>query len=547
MDSDVNHKRLRPISNSFSLEEPLAPSFWSVFGRDPTPQDRAAALETWKPLVDLIGEFQHLSDVVYSCRTQFPPGLLDALQTHHPTCKLHLRSFRFQSLHDQLNSPDELALITCPLLHSMSVLHTYRDSAGQDDFNGEAALQAVSLAPNLKHVRMLGCRPVSSPALHSARRRPRAKWNGFKPPFKAAGKGSLITLGLAGYSDRLDRAKLNDWASQTDFSELREMAFAIEDRTLLADMAINNVLPSLHTLVVTLERRKEDEQFKAAVEDFFSVLKPLRVLRLSGTLHRELLAKICERHGDTLRELSLRPYEDYYDMAGPPLELTSDDVIMLADKCNTLRDLRISIRRSMGNRKETKCYEALGRISTLRRVNLILDCTNPENPGEPSPEWDDFEKTFAARSTPRTYYGHIKRAIVNSAVDESLALSIWEVISENNPKLESLFIKPKGGSGFGRWSTADLSDIVHNVARSFRCTRIGTDESSNIEIVETSKKERQEQDDMKTAHYKTMIEKWGHKGLTGTSFTVFDKLWPFAENDSDWRLVWNSWPLTRSD
>ena len=546
--SRLNHKRLGSVDPSFTLPELLKPDFPSVFGSDGMNNKLEDDLEVWKPLVLVICEFRNLSDLIYTCSSRFPPGLLDAIHRHHPTCRLHLRFFRFKSLNDAVTDPDEHALVTSPCLHSLSVLYTWRDSQGIDDHNEDAAIRTVALAPNLKHVRMLGCRPASSAALHMSRSRPKESWNGFVPPIDTFNRSSLISLSFCGYYRELTKVKFDEWHKYTDFSKLQEMAFSVSDSNVLMDVVVESPLPCLKHLSIGLRRHKNDEDFKLAAEAFFDTLRPLNVLSVAGTLHTELLAKICDRHGSALRELALTPYEGLYDMAGPPLLIAAADISMIGSSCPHLSNLDITIRRSMSNRSETKCYEALGTIRTLKKLHVRLDCTNPTNLGPPSDNWDEFNKTLSGLSMPRVHHGHLEYAIVNSAVDETLARSIWDVISENThkPPLESLEITSCGGSGFGNSHPGDLMTIVRNLSRSYLITVSASSDGDKLKVVEMTKESREKSDELQRKLEEVMLEKWGHRGLNGPSFTVFNRLWPLEEGNKNWREAWCSWPLQRS-
>jgi hypothetical protein len=441
-------------------------------------------------------------------------------------------------------------------------MYMYRDSSGIDDHNGAAALSTVALAPNLKHVKMLGCRPASSPALYQARGRALEEWKGFMPPIEIAQekrvKTKLESLAFICYNNSLDCTKLEKWDAIADFSKLTVLSCAIGDKELLKQVALYRTFPHLQKLKLILEPKKQDhlEDWQLSVEQFFASTNPLRSLALSGSLHGPLLDVIADRHGATLQELELNPFADGYDMPGPPLRITAMVMEMLAVKCPRLAILTLTLRRSIGDRTETRCYEALGTLPHLRRLSLKLDCTNASAWDlKPEEDWGDFDKATLTHpgSSPKIYNGHLKQAIINSALDEFLVRDIWTVINKTPPggkdTLESLNIYTYGGSSFGNSHPGDLMDICSHVSRSYCVTRMDRDkdgeEGSGILVVELSKKEREQRDESKKKHEQIMLEKWGHRGMNGSSWVVFNHLWPFRE-DEDWRIKWKSWPLQRS-
>jgi hypothetical protein len=204
----------------------------------------------------------------------------------------------------------------------------------------------------------------------------------------------------------------------------------------------------------------------------------------------------------------------------------------------------------MGDRTETRCYEALGTLQNLKHVKLGLNCSNP-SPWDLAPEdhWDDFDKATRTREgfSPKHYNGHLKIAIVNSALDENLVKQIWSAINGKRKKdtVQSLDINTYGGSSFGNSHPGDLMEIVNHISRHYKVTADPTFDGG-IEIVELSKKGREDRDASQRKHEQTMLEKWGHKGHGGESFVVFKHIWPYEE-DEDWRTKWKSWPLQRAD
>ena len=312
-------------------------------------------------------KFQNITDLVLEIRSKLPPGLLEVLENHYPTCKLHLWNFRFKSLNDDATDPDERALATSPNLYSLSVKHMYRDSNGMDDHNAVATLETVKSAPNLKHIRMLGCRPASSPGLYQARGRPLTPWKGFMPPIedsraKKNMKTRLESFRLEGYNDRLTISKLQKWEEVADLSCVEALSCSIHSSDILDHVAVLNKFPSVVELHLGLKPSQYDDRsgWEPALENFFSSLCPLEALFVSGSMHSAMLNLIAKRHGKTLKALSICPFADGYDMPGPPLRLTANAIEILARECPNLAGLRLILPRSMGDRTETRCYEALG-------------------------------------------------------------------------------------------------------------------------------------------------------------------------------------------
>ena len=516
--------------------------------------DRSAAELNFAPVVSAIARFKHLTDVVLQVRTRFVPGLLAQIEKYHPACRLHVRGFAFLSLHDDVTDPEERALAISGNLHSLSIKYMYRDSHGVDDYNEAAALSTVRHAKNLKHVRMLGARPASSPALYRARGTPLSQWKGFVPPIEEsddAPKAKLESLSFVGYSDNLGMKKLNKWKDVADLSSLKVLKCSTSDENFLRHVALHDEFPHLERLSLTLRANKREnlDTWWEAVDTFFASLNPLTSLHLSGSLHQSLIEVVAQRHGPTLTELKLNPWADGYDMPGPPLRITTPVMQLLASSAPNLTSVALTLKRSMGDRTETQCYEALGTLHKLQHLKLSLDCTNANqwhlSPGE---DWDTFDaKTQTPPGQrPKSYNGHLKIAIVNSALDESLVKQIWDVINENRTKdtLQTLEIHTFGGSSFGNSHPGDLMDIVDHVSRHYKVTA-APETIRGVEIVELSKETREQRDASRRKHDKEMLEKHGVQTNRG-SYKVFRHIWPY-EDGEDWRTQWKSWPLQRDE
>ena len=56
------------------------------------------------------------------------------------------------------------------------------------------------------------------------------------------------------------------------------------------------------------------------------------------------------------------PNSDGYDMPNPTYRMTAPDVETLAPRCPRLTSLSLTLKRSLGDRTETRCYEAIGML-----------------------------------------------------------------------------------------------------------------------------------------------------------------------------------------
>ncbi|KAJ4296353.1 hypothetical protein N0V90_006398 [Kalmusia sp. IMI 367209] len=555
-----------PLPPDFSLHEPITPVFNDIFTTDreeergihisDPEEDREVLRQTWEPIITLIAQFKNLSDIVIQLQTRMPPDLVATVAEHYPKCRVHLRDFRYKSLHNNVTDPDERSLAISTNLHALSIMYMYRDTDGVEDHNGAAALHTVALAPNIKHVRMLGCSPAVSIKLYQAKERPLKPWKGFIPPIDESrsqnrAKAKLETLGFTGHNDELTLQRLARWEAVADFSSLEVLACSIGSPSVLHHLSISGTFPSITSLTMSLQPRADSDDFSRwypTVENLFAVLNPLKILNLFGTLHSQLLVIIADRHGSTLQGLSLIPYADLYIMP-KPMRITAKDIGVLAAGCPRLTRMLLLLKRSMGDQTETRCYEAIGAFKNLERLQLRLDCTDTSEWEQRPETWFDaydIDTQTHEGSMPESYNGYmkyLKRAIINSALDETLARQIWSVVNctRNKSSLKSMELKTFGGSMLDNSPSGGLTEIVSHVSRAYHVSRIENG-NDDVNIVELSKEGREFRDKRSRESYQRSKEKGDNQREERGASLVFRHLWPHRE-DEDWRDVWRSWPL----
>lgn len=533
-------------------EEPTVHGWFEDYGPVEVTAEEDAA---WTPFVRLVKALPHLTKLVYDCRNQFPPTLLDALHRYHPQCRLHHLTFRLRSLLQQDLDPHEMALATSPCLYRVKVHCAWRDSNTQDDFNEEAMLELVAgLAPNLKELSMISVFPVLS---SSGRRDPRAAWRGllgFVEPDKSA-FGSLTSLSLVGalsFSSEL----LQTWHRHTDFTMLRHLVLGggleciegINDEAMRW-MVQNCSFPRLETLRVRLRRDDENidkPDYDVDAAAFFRAFGPLEELSVSGPLGPEILDSILSRHGHKVKKLGLFPHENPFDsrLMHVPMIFTKEHIEKIQASCPALYDLSVPIKRTKSDRTEADLYRSLGKFARLQRLFLILDCSNwrvmrdSTLTDDPSFDNDDRELFITINSHIRR--GHVRECLINCAVDETLARSIWATICRDKvTQLKSLKLYTTGGGKFGNTSSyLDLDEFISNMSRSFIIERAREDDDS-ISVRELGGRARIARNQQFT--------RW-HAGQSlpdspESALYIFRRIWVPKNMSQDWRDDWSSLPL----
>ncbi|KAI1841126.1 hypothetical protein JX266_012661 [Neoarthrinium moseri] len=525
--------------------------------------------EAWAPVVELLHLLPRLKHFVFNCTNQFPPCLLAALHEHQSQCALHLGKFRFRSLGQDTPDAHEMAVATSSSLQSIGVRWVFRDSNGLDDYNEEAVVSLIGgLAPNLKTLRMVHCRAASSAALHRARGTPRKPWSGFGKGFwtNRLPKGSetvpasLESLTLSRYGP-ITSDYLVKWQKHTPFAALRYLDLqAGVNGEALRWAAVNASFPQLSELRIKIDRDDETEpkpDFASDCVAFFSSLLPLDKLLLSGSIDPEVFDCIVGRHGKTLRQLSLSPHESSYSTTrcDRPTVFTRDDVIQLQASCPVLEELAMPIKRYKGGKPEVEIYRALGKMKWLTTLFLNLDCSNTsvlldgdETPNDPS--FDSYMQEFwgsGLQRRPRN--GHVRDALVNSAVDERLARAIWDTISTARVgrPLKSLKLWAHSGASFGDSSyQTDLMNMIQHLSRAYLVERSVRDDDDSISVQELGKRAREARDEMERQRERDIERRWGDKRTDerpGLALQIFRRIWPARNGSQDWRADWESLPL----
>lgn len=551
--------------------EPLVDTFLGEENPFVTPEQNTA----WTPVANLIKTLPNLTKLVYNCRNQFPPCLLNVLHSHHPQCRLYHHTFRLRSLRSKFDclDPHELAVAMSPCLYSVKLRCSQFNEDAEPDQNLQAILELVAgLAPNLKEVFVFymaipkSQHPSSDPP-----------WHGL-PGFVRDKTGSLTLLSITG---RLPSPVsfpdlLQTWANHTDFSSLRHLSLggaydqgtresrlglSTPELEFLAQACSFPQLESLHILLMRRYHRTENvdphanAKYINAATAFFDSPRPLRKLSVAGSILPEILDTILGRHGRTVVDLKLCPFEDTW--ARPlqyipyvPMTITKAHILQIEAHCPVLESLSISIKRTMSDASEVALYTSLARIEPLQSLFLTLDCSNWRVQRDPDLEYeawfdeDDKEKFDGPWRVLRR--GHVRQNLINCAVDETLARSIWDAIAQHKDgkRLLSLQLYTTGAMNFGLpGQVSRMVDIARHLSRSWRLERgIRDDEQDALHVRELGLQARKARDEEVQAKWEAEGGVQDHE-QSHAGVQVFRRIWPEKEIGRSWIDDWTSYPL----
>lgn len=543
----------------------------SLGDRDPsvTPEENAA----WIPVANLIKTLPNLTKLVYNCDNQFPPSLLNVLHSHHPQCRLYHHTFRLRSLRSKFDRPDphELAVATSPCLYSVKLRCSHCNEDGERDQNPQAIWELVAgLAPNLKEVSLLYL-PIETSNYSSS---PGQPWQGL-PGFARGQTGSLTLLSVSGITSWLPDS-LQTWASHADFSSLRQLSLggAYQSGTreshhglptaaleFLARACSFPQVESLHILLIrrhptegNVDPHANDKYINAAIA-FFDSFRPLKKLSIAGSILPEILDAVLSRHGRTVVDLKLRPFENQWARMTSyipyvPMMITKAHILQINDHCPALESLSIYIKRTMSDASEVELYTSLARIRPLQYLYLTLDCSNwrvqRDRDLQDEAWFDEDDKARFDGPWRILKRGHVRQNFINCAVDETLARSIWDVIAthKDGKRLLSLKLHTAEGMNFGMpGQIRRMKDIVRHLSRSWLIERgVRDDEQDAIHVRELGLEARKARDkivqDEFEAKCRAEDDEEPHAGVQ-----VFRRIWPEKEVGRHWTDDWTSYPL----
>jgi hypothetical protein len=401
-------------------------------------------------VVKLIKILPGLTDLIWSRKTHPSPSILEALHQDLPQCRLQLDNmFYFCTLHPEdhplIEDPD---FLTSPSIHSFKI--GYYDYPYNHSY--QKVLRFAGLPPNLKKVRL--------------RCVPRGAFLG--PEHFQSGTASLEALQFE-FWQMFHPLRLYEWSYATDFSVLQVLKIHAE----LADETFDiwketglSSFPSLKVLRLNFgpgrygSRDPRPVQFYDGACEFLQKLPPLTELELNNWHLRIDIDSLVDTHGSHLRKLKL----------GTPAAwqvVSRDQIRKISQKCTLLENLELGIDGAQSHAEKSEVYAALGSIRNLQCLDLHIEVAlkglptlprvevtsssqgftgvGSEMPSDPS--FDEFENEFLNKefldeesgTSLRLRNGHVRKVIVDSIVDEKLALQIFQSISEANPQSPLLF------------------------------------------------------------------------------------------------------------
>jgi hypothetical protein len=367
--------------------------------------------EQWEPVVRLGRQLSSLSDLFWVCPEHLPSSLLLVLHGKPRLCRLH-----HCTLNLSYRTPGSITSYERDLLES-SCLCTIGDME-QRYGNSALSLARILRSPSVRRtfIRTSDDEVKTNDNNLSMCKHVREFIQLDGPPFLDSVPFAKVHREASGNFSALRVLRLNkvihplELPHPSDFPVLATLAFTCQRDGSLTQQdwdvlsAFLRNLPRLDTLEVS--------DWDMAIP-FAPALNPnLRIF--------DLFTQGTEAIGDAC--------------------LRDDHIHALADVCPNTQELTIDIRRTRGDAAEIARYRSLGHLARLRELNLNLDVSPPgliqadaDHNTAIEPWFDQQDAKYLPGHLSPYREGHVRDLLVNKAIDESLARSIFHLINDAKP------------------------------------------------------------------------------------------------------------------
>ncbi|KAJ0421669.1 hypothetical protein BJY00DRAFT_282161 [Aspergillus carlsbadensis] len=493
--------------------------------------------EEWQPLVTLVSHLRCLARLNYGLLNRFPMPIHEAIARYHPECALNIwkgamplldppldqQTFlNSNPLQDPLPRMDDYSLSN---LRSYTALCPVKSKIVSPQIQWTHMTRHLSYLAACHHLRHLEIRPDDRWGTYDEVNRSNERWASIPPPEAIANLESLRV------SDSSPCEQiLVDLASVFALSTLRSLDFDVyEHPDLLRDLAPR--LPNLQRLFISMDTYmgRDPDLFaeNQGVVEAILAFRPLQYLCFRGVRNVTTLHTIVEHHGATLKGLLIEPTRkgrvgrsrDYH-FKYPAM--TPADVRRIAESTPLLRELRLPIKRTKGDKDECAIYKAIGSFCNLRC--LLLDLHYDIRTPPVDPQW-------------RPGASQLRDILINAATDKDLAQSIWNLIARNQASkaLRTLTVRPFGADVL----KMPEAYLLMTVGRAFLVMRPPSDAFEPLQIRRVAE-----------GAYELEVERrlqegdGPRRGLTPALKQVVDGVWP---GPGKWQTRWRSFPLAEEE
>lgn len=437
-----------------------------------------------------------------------------------------MRVFCARSLLGSEIDKHELAIAPSPCLHSICITYTESEEEVHASQSQRVVQQVLArLGPNVEEVLF---RRFEVPPRRSLPQ-PETELPIEKGTVNASTSLRRLEISASrSLSFFLYREELKSWQTHVDFSRLHALilntSIGLDALRWLNDCD----LASLKVLNLQWKDRNGPGNRESKFSAMLFIVHRLPLSELAVGWRFKNMDPIYQRHGASLRTLRL-----------PGSRLKTHEVVTvlqnIRDQCPLLTELEFTIPRDEGSITEVAVYKTFATFPVLRRLVLRFAFMNHTLDAERRAHYDEFDRRrFSEDMVDRPRYGDVRRALVDRAIDERFARTVYRLASRasRSCRLDQLELKIDSGASNYPYRLRDasetsLSGVLKYICRSW--------------TVEPGVRDDRPDEVVTREIVSTRAVKPAPKELEPRVEQVFRRIWPGSEDGtSDWRTDWHS-------
>ena len=326
-------------------------------------EDSQTTNTRWRNLPKLISRLSNLKELIWSADCPLTRSVIEALQENHKSAILKIFNWSRDDINRGHDDDDELALIDCPNLYSVTANMEVSMNTEYSDMREAAFFRLLASAPNLRHASLvktltysIGSRAPLQFQYNEERRKEL-----FRVDKTSTSLRSLALDGLGAGKQVLDIA-----SRYVDLSKLESFKFTRgrPDKEFFEEAPKR--LPNLKEFSLNFMTMDKDRDLVSAANIFIANCD-LQMLSLWSW------------HGivpfDTILKPSLKTLELHErDMWGRERHLLSlQDLQKIRSTCPDLTNLTFDLQIGGFDGDNPKMYEELSKFPSLKKVEIYFD------------------------------------------------------------------------------------------------------------------------------------------------------------------------------
>ncbi|KAK1230391.1 hypothetical protein PQX77_006523 [Marasmius sp. AFHP31] len=408
----------------------------------------------WDSLIEFLSRIVNLQEFIFDCTERVPIPLLQAIETYHPTCRLHVRNWVRQRSDTPVEDPYGEALARSPCLKGIQS-HFMTEVGPRLNWCHIAFERILALSPSVEEVSYTSRTTGAYAHNPTARREEKAEEETESEQFRVTNPVKKSCVRRIKWM-AISPALLRRWGDFIDLQKVENldvarvyngqwMEYAVDHRTFVGLKHL-----SFKIDYDSFYRDGSKEELQATLEKFISSLSPLESLSIIEYHGYIDLIFILVEHGSSLRSLSLHQPE--HRRGGPRPVLTHDDLTIISTKAPHLKHLEFDLNRTrIPQANEMQTYTILSTFRFLRKITIHYDTGMR------------YETSFqASGQIPPLDSRPADFVEIYSKVDDDFVREVWQAVLNRRLEVMELYIgepRQQVPSGYSRSWPAKEEDI----------------------------------------------------------------------------------------